>query len=212
VAFDEFFTSSTVVKEVHRKGGSHMDFKSPREREEVLEWITGIAAPVGGWQISFDATFGSGDWKGRAHGRRKIRRDLQDVARKRKRGYDGDDALFCFRKFMSRVCHHVTWIAAAEPNPNRAGLNPGFHIHAMLAAPNLRSELYRKKVHDYWVEENGWCKVELIRSVGACAEYCTKHLVRRALLLEWAFGSYDLWNHNRRPPLKAPESLKTVEL
>jgi hypothetical protein len=148
--------------------------------------------------VSFDFTFGTMEWSGRRRGKRKDRRDGLAVFRRLKRGYDADDALKLFRQFMARMAPWVTWIAAAEPNPNRSGLNPGFHGHAMLAALNLRSELDRKKFHDRYVEENGWCKVNLIRSAGACAEYCTKHLVRRALILDWHFGSHQLWQQNRK--------------
>lgn len=197
MAFDDYFSSSTVVKPQFRKGGSYMDFKSDGERLEVATWIEEMARPVGGWQVSFDATFGAGEWRGRRRGKRRDRRDGLAVLRRQKRGYDGDDALQCFRKFMSRVAPRITWIAAAEPNPNRSTLNPGFHIHAMLAGLNLRADLCRKKMHDLWAEENGWSQVNLIRSAGACADYCTKHLVRRALLLEWRFGSHDLWQRNQ---------------
>jgi hypothetical protein len=194
---DPFFTSQVQEKSFScRKHslGRGLDVRSEVDRLITAEWATHLADPVGGFSIAFDATFGSGEWKGKCRGKKKDRRDF--LVLMRKRGFDGDDALLLFRKFCSRVAPHVTWIVAAEPNPNVAGINEGCHLHAMLGGDK---QLYRKRLHDLWVRENGWCKVNLIRSVQARGDYCLKHVVRRGfILLDWNFGTQDLWELNRK--------------
>jgi hypothetical protein len=192
---DPFFTSKVREKSLRNwhSLGRGLDIRSEVDRLKTADCATHLADPVGGFSIAFDATFGSGDWKGKRCGRKKDRRDF--LVLMRKRGFDGDDALLLFRKFCARVAPHVTWIAAAEPNPNHGGVNEGFHLHGMLAGEGLRL----KRLHDLWVGENGWCKVNAIRSVQARGDYCLKHVVRRGfILLDWNFGTRDLWEVNRR--------------
>jgi len=195
--FDPFFSSSTIVKPsrtfTNKRRG--LDLRSEIERTETTSWATSIADPVGGFTIAMDATFGSGDWKGKRCGRKKDRRDLLCLSRKR--GFDGDDALKLFRLFWKRVAPQATWIVAAEPNPNHGGINEGFHLHAMIASPDV---LLRKKIQELWVAENGWCKINPIRSTRARGDYCTKHLVRRGfILLDWNFGTKAVWEAQCRP-------------
>lgn len=192
MGFDSFFSSSTKGEAVVRRGRRGMGFRNDAERMVVVNWVTHLAAPIGDWEVSFDATFGwFGSWEGRSNGRRRDVRDF--LSSQRHRGFDGDDALQLFRKFMARVVPHATWIAAAEPNPDHTGGNPGFHLHAMLAGVG---DVMRTRVEKLWVEENGWAKVLPIRNLQLCSDYCTKHLVRRGLLLEWNYGTYDLWRRH----------------
>ncbi len=160
------------------------------ERGKTIKWVQTVADPIGGWQVSADFTFGSGDWPGRRRGSRRDRRDL--LVCTRKRGFDPDDAMTCFRMFMDRVIPHVTWFAAVEPNPDYSKLNPGFHLHSMLAGCD---DVRRKAVEKLWVEENGVCKVKPIGSHEAVAAYCTKHLVRRGAIFAWKVNSSQLWHH-----------------
>ena len=159
------------------------------EREQVLSFVTNLSAPIGGWKVSFDATYGSGDWPGRRPGTRRDRRDM--LVCNRRRGFDPDDAVASFGKFMDRACFGVTWFASAEPNPDFSGLNPGYHIHAVLAgAENDR----RRALAKLWTEENGYCKIGLIKTTSACVTYCTKHLVRRGSIYAWKLNNSLLWH------------------
>jgi hypothetical protein len=206
---DPFFSSSVKTKPVRtfKSLGRGLDIRTTLELAETVDWATHLADPVGGFSLAMDATFGSGDWSGKRRGRKCDRRDF--LCLMRKRGFDGDDALRLFRQFCARVVPHCTWIAAAEPNPNHGGINEGFHLHAMLAGDD---QLKRKRVHDLWVAENGWCKVNPIRSVAARGDYCMKHLVRRGFIqLDWNFGTRDLWMLNRRLPRPACDA-ETVPL
>jgi hypothetical protein len=193
VAIDPLFTSAgKLPKNVRSLGMSRtmMQTESP-DRLQLTDWVSRMALSLGGWQVSFDATFGWWDWKGRGHGRRKDQRDGLLVFEKRHRGFDPDDALDLARKFFDRVAPSVSWVAAVEPNPDYGMVNEGHHLHAMLAA---HDEIYRKFLHDQWVQENGWCKVNLIRSRVEAENYCTKHLVRRGHLFGYDLKSADLWS------------------
>lgn len=154
------------------------------ERLQTVSWISGLAD----WSVAFDFTFGTGVWQGRRHGRRRDLRDGLLVVRKYKRGFDCDDALDLFRKFMGRVSPDTSWFAAIEPN-RHVLLNPGFHGHAMLASSD---ELFRKSLHDQWERENGWSKCNLIRTRAGRENYCTKHLVGRGLIFGYEIKTGEL--------------------
>jgi hypothetical protein len=158
------------------------------EMEQTVEWVLGLAQPIGGWTLAADMTFGSGEWLGRRRGTRRDRRDL--LVSTRKRGFDPDDALLCFRKFMDRTLPHVTWFAAVEPNPDWSKINPGFHLHTTWAGLDEQVRLRAKKL---WVEENGFCKIEPIRSLQAATQYCAKHLVKRGSLYGWKINDGSLF-------------------
>lgn len=174
---DEYFRGSTKAVPVlggkFRRRRAWMKMHEP-ERFETVQWISRMAD----WQVSFDFTFGTGSWQGRRHGRRKDVRDGLLVHRRYSRGRDADDALDLFRKFMHRVLPGRSWVAAIEPNRCQ-WLNPGCHGHAMIASDD---EIFRKAVQKAWVKENGWGKVNLIRSKVRREDYCTKHLVGRGLI------------------------------
>jgi hypothetical protein len=161
------------------------------DRAEVLLFVSRMAEPIGGWEFSFDATYGSGEWPGRRRGTRRDRRDGLLTLRGYRRGFDADDALCCFGKFMKRVCPHISWFASAEPNPDYSRLNPGFHIHATLA--DAENE-YRAGIAKLWTEENGYCKIKPIRSTLSCMSYCTKHLVRRGSIYSWEINNPVIWD------------------
>lgn len=182
--FDQAFLSTTKPEKRLRRPGLLRDlvgFADQRERVEVVRWISSMAP----WNASFDFTFGSGCWHGRRHGRRREQRDGLLVQQRYGRGDDADDALDLFRRFMHRVVSGKTWIAAIEPNPDQ-WLNAGHHGHAMFVSDG---DVYRRSVHDQWVAENGWCKVNPIRSRLGCEVYCTKHLAGRGLI--FGFEVYD---------------------
>lgn len=188
MAFDAAFFSSTPAKNVRRDAwvqprnvGKLEDF----ERVATVRWIDSLAR----WTVAFDFTFGTGVWQGRRHGRRKDLRDGLLVVRKYKRGFDADDALDLFRKFMTRVSPETSWFAAIEPNRDPL-LNPGFHGHSLLACAD---EIYRKPLHDRWQGENGWSKVNVIRSQLGRQQYCTKHLVGRGLIFGYEIKSCPLF-------------------
>nr|CRY97238.1 hypothetical protein [uncultured prokaryote] len=186
---DSFFSSSTVVPIERKASLRPRSVMSEVERLRVLRFVTDLPAAVGGWQVSFDATYGSGDWPGRRPGSRRDQRDM--LVCNRRRGFDPDDAVASFSRFMDRTAHGVTWFASAEPNPDFSGLNPGYHIHAVLAgAENDR----RRSLSKLWTEENGYCKIGPIRSSSACVTYCTKHLVRRGSIYAWKINNSLLWH------------------
>jgi hypothetical protein len=168
---------------------SEMRKLSP-DRFAITTWVSEQGLLLGGWKVAMDATFGRWDWKGRRNGRRRDLRDGLLVFEKRHRGFDPDDALDLYRKFFDRVAPAVSWVAAVERNPDYAQVNEGNHLHAMLA---FQDELYLKRLHDLWVAENGWCKVNFIRSRVESENYCCKHLVKCGYLLGYDFKSADLW-------------------
>ncbi len=158
------------------------------QMEKTVDWVQSLADPIGGWNTAADLTFGSGDWPGRRRGSRRDRRDL--LVSTRKRGFDPDDALRCYRMFMDRVLPHVTWFAAAEPNPDYSKLNPGFHIHSEWAGCD---DVHRNTANKLWRQENGLCSITPIRSKAASVSYCTKHLVKRGALYAWKINDASLW-------------------
>jgi hypothetical protein len=160
------------------------------QMEETVDWVQRIAEPIGGWTVAADLSFGSGEWPGRRRGSRRDRRDL--LVSTRRRGFDPDDAIRCYRMFMDRVCPHVTWFAGCEPNPDYSKLNPGFHVHSMWAGCD---DVHRNTANTLWREENGLCAIAPIRSKAAAATYCTKHLVKRGALYAWKVNDSQLWHH-----------------
>lgn len=185
--FDSFFSSSVKLERFQSSGGRRRGISIVEEihRAEVIDFVCKLAP----WTVSFDGTFGQGEWKGRRNGSRRDRRDL--VCATKKRGFDADDALWLFKSFMERVAPHVTWVCGAEENRDWGGVNPGWHIHAMLAHCD---DLLLKRLQRLWVEENGWAKVNFIRSKVGRTNYCTKHMVRRAgSLLDWQINNRGLW-------------------
>lgn len=193
MAIDPLFTAAGLLPKNSRSVGMSrtvMQMEAP-DRFELTMWVSRLANSLGGWQVAFDATFGRWDWKGRRNGRRKDLRDGLLVVEKRHRGFDADDALDLFRKFMHRVAPSVSWFAAAEPNPDQLFCNEGYHLHAILAGCD---DIYRKGLHDAWVGENGWCKVNPIRSLVEAENYCTKHLVRRGLIFGYEIRSADFFS------------------
>ncbi len=186
---DPFFASSCVVRHESKPSLRPRSIMSEIERDEVLSFVSALAAPIGGWTVSFDATYGSGEWPGRRCGTRRDRRDM--LVCNRRRGFDPDDALVCFGKFMDRAAPSVTWFGSAEPNPDFSALNPGNHVHATLAGCN---DVMRVALAKLWTEENGYCKIRPIRNRGACLSYCTKHLVRRGSIYAWKINNSFLWH------------------
>jgi hypothetical protein len=160
------------------------------DRFETTMWVSSLADSLGGWKVMMDATFGRLHWKGRRNGRRRDLRDGLLVFEKRHRGFDADDALDLFRKFFDRVAPAVSWVGAVERNPDYAHLNEGNHLHSMLTFLDGHQ---LKRLHDLWVAENGWCRVNFIRSPAEAENYCCKHLVRRGYLLGYELRSADLW-------------------
>ncbi len=184
--FDDFYSSSVVLSAP--RGRRCQSPMKDGEMEETVSWVLGLAQPIGGWTLAADMTFGSGEWQGRRRGTRRDRRDL--LVSTRKRGFDPDDALLCFRKFMDRTLPHVTWFAGVEPNPDWSKINPGFHLHSTWAGLDEKRRLQAKKL---WVEENGFCKIEPIRNLQASTQYCTKHLIKRGSLYGWKINDGSLW-------------------
>lgn len=188
--FDVAFLGTTKPVRIPRRGGMLRDmarFADQRERCEVVGWIAGMAP----WDSSFDFTFGSRNWRGRSSGRRKEQRDGLLVAQRYGRGLDPDDALDLHRRFMHRVLPGKSWIAAIEPNPDQF-LNPGHHGHGMFCSGG---DVFFKAVHDKWVSENGWAKVNPIRSSLGRECYCTKHLAGRGLVL-----GYEIYSEGQLAP------------
>lgn len=166
-----------------------------RDRKEMLAWIDSLGEPLGGWTVSADLTFGSGDWPGKRRGKKRDRHE-DVLTGGRKRGFDADDVLLWVSRFMDRVCPGVSWIAGVEPNPDHCRLNPGWHPHMMWAGAD---EVHRKTVARFWLEENGICKIGLIRSTRARGDYCTKHLLNRGSVLGWRINNSDVWRRLVRP-------------
>jgi len=189
MSFDPFFTSQHVPKIDRKPYQPARQDMTESQRVGVTFWVETLPDKIGGWSASFDATFGTGEWTGRRPGKRKDRRDY--LCTMRRRGFDADDALRCFRMFMSRCANHVTWFASAEPNPDFTRQNPGFHVHAMLAGCE---DVHRVTLQRLWVEENGYAKVLPLRCKSASIRYCTKHVVRRGALYAWQIASSTLWH------------------
>lgn len=190
MGFDNYFSSSHVVKGPRKPPlPPRMMHMTEHERVFLIGWVEELTQPIGGWAASFDCTFGSGEWPGRRRGKRKIRRDL--LVSTKRRGFDQDDALFCFRRFMEQFANHVTWFASVEPNPDFSKLNPGYHIHALLAGSD---DVYRKTLERLWLEENGFCKCSPLRNRRQAVTYATKHVVRRGSIYAWKVNS-TLWHH-----------------
>jgi hypothetical protein len=187
--FDSFYSSAVAVPSTGN-GRRSLQPMDAQQMEQTVEWVNTIAEPIGGWRVAADCTFGSGDWPGRRRGSRRDRRDL--LVSTRKRGFDPDDALRCFRMFMDRVLPDVTWFAGVEPNPDHSRLNPGFHLHSMFAGCE---DIHRNTAARKWREENGLCKITPIRNLEASTAYCTKHLVKRGALYGWKVNSAALWLH-----------------
>jgi hypothetical protein len=193
VALDPLFTAAGLLPKNFRSKGKHrqlMAMEEP-ERYETVMWVSQLADSLGGWKVAGDWTFGTGNWQGRRHGRRKDLRDALLVVEKRRRGFDPDDSLDLYRKFMHRVAPSVSWFAAVERNPDHGFYNEGNHLHSMLAGAD---DIYRRSLHDAWVSENGWCKVNPIRSRVEAENYCTKHLVGRGLIFGYEIRSADVWS------------------
>lgn len=190
MSFDSFFAGSTVVRSPRYRGCPRavMAMSDP-ERLEAIRWASGLAP----WCVAADMTFGSGRWRGKAvHRRRKEQRDL--LVCMRRRGFDPDDALDLYRRWMQRVLPHVTWFAGVEPNPDHSGLNPGFHLHTMWAECD---DVHRMTAARKWVEDNGICKIALMRSRIDAENYCTKHLIRRGSIFSYRIASSGLWHAAR---------------
>ena len=186
--FDPFFSSAVKVRNDRSRGTPRcvMAMSEP-ERLEAVQWVSSMAD----WCVAADCTFGTGDWPGKRWGRRKDKRDGLLVVRKLRRGFDPDDALDLYRKFMRRQLPSVTWFAAVEPNPDHGAINPGFHIHSMWAGCD---DVHRNTAARKWVEENGVCRIGLIRSRADAEDYCTKHLVRRGSIFGYRIASSELWH------------------
>jgi hypothetical protein len=161
------------------------------DRARVVFWVSSLADSLGGWTLAADCTFGTGQWRGRRHGRRKDQRDALLVVRRLKRGFDQDDALDLCRRFMQRVAPSASWFAAVEPNPDYTRENPGFHLHMVIAD---RGQLWMDGFRRQWLKENGYCWISPIRSRVARENYCTKHLVGRGLIFGYEIRSGSLFS------------------
>ena len=103
--FDSFFSSE--VKVVHprwRGTPRYLMAMTDPERLETVDWVSSMAD----WCVAADCTFGTGDWPGKRWGRRKDKRDGLLVVRNLRRGFDPDDALDLYGKFMRRQLPSVT--------------------------------------------------------------------------------------------------------
>ncbi len=158
---------------------------SESDRKLLGAWLLDFAKPVGGWQCFHTATF-----------------KPENPAR------DEWSAIKRYRNFMQETeRRRISWIAAAEPNPDHHRLNPGYHVHAVWA--DLGGEIQRTPSFKRWANQWGNNKVDAVRERGDVALYVAKYCVKRGCMIEWQANG-ELWHAMQGHHRPATQHVVTV--